>query len=231
MKASRKILLNLSILFTVVLVLTYCAPTPKIIRLKNIGEDYTLDDTQGKGVLIVSLTRSGWKGCSILLDLRGVDNDYKAEVSIIEKKSLFERKKVETDWKCPMFGKIPEDKPCGRLAIIELPQGEYEFFSWHGFETRMVPNSAGGFTRMQSSVFVWPPPEFSERFKVIAGKAAYLGNLHISLRKKLKMGRIHPYRDIRYKLKIADMSERDLPLFYQKNPMMTADKVVVNILQ
>ena len=229
MKVSRKMWLSLSILFTVVLFLTYCAPTPKIMRLENIGKDYSLDDTKGKGVLIVSLTRSGWKGCSMFLDLRGVDNDYKAEVSIKEKKSLFERKKV-MDWKCPRFGKIPEDKPCGRVAIIELPQGEYEFFSWHGLETIMVPSSGGGFTPMQSSV-LWPPPEFSKRFKVTVGKAVYLGNLHISLRKKWRMGRFAPYRDLRYKLKIADTSDRDLPLVYQKNPMITADKVVVNILQ
>lgn len=231
MKVSRKMWLSLSILFTVVLVLAYCAPTPKITRLKNIGEDYSLDDTKGRGVLIVSLTHSGTRVSSMFVDLRGVDNDFKGEVSsIIEKRLFFERKKV-MDWKCPMFGKTPEDKPCGRVAIIELPQGEYEFYSWHGYETKMVPSSGGGFTRMQSSVGVWPPPEFSKRFKVIAGKVVYLGNLHISTREKWRMGRFAPYKDFRYTVKVADMRERDLPLAYQKNPKITADKVVVSILQ
>jgi hypothetical protein len=219
--------LNLSLLFTVVLILTYCAPG--IIRLKNIGEDYALDDTKGNGIVIVSLTHSGSPLTSMFVDLRGVDNDYKAEVSIIEQQLFFVRKKT-MDWKCPMFGKTPEDKPCGRLGIIELPQGEYEFYSWRGYKTETVGTHPHVTTTLVK-IAVWPPPEFSKRFRVIAGKALYLGNLHISVRKKWVMGRIHPYREIRYKLKIADMSERDLPLFYQKNPMITEDKVVVNILQ
>ncbi len=104
----------------------------------------------------------------------------------------------------PMFRKIPADKPYGRVVIIELPEGEYEFYSWWG-------SNGKGIMR--------PKEEFSLRFKVIAGKAVYLGNLHFW------------FQGHQWKMKVTDMRERDLPLLYQKNPSITPDLVVHDILQ
>lgn len=108
--------IGLSILLSVFLV--GCA-------VRNVPKDYSLGDKKAKGVVVVSLTRSGANGSAMYVDLRGVDNEYKDAVPI---NSLF----VSSDWRCPMCGEIPEDRPCGRLAIIELPEGSYEFYSWHG---------------------------------------------------------------------------------------------------
>ena len=104
---------------------------------------------------------------------------------------------------------------CGRLAIIELPQGEYGFYSWHGSISNLPVGSG-----------------LSKRFKVIAGKAVYLGNLHIPFRHEWTTGKtLLPDRDLTCNVKIADMRERDLPLVYQKNPKITADKVIIKVLQ
>jgi hypothetical protein len=184
MKASKKMRFGLSILLSVVLI--RCAG--------NVGKAYSLDETEGKGVAVVSLTRSGFSGSSMFVLLRGVDNDYRQKVPVTD---LFASRDFG---KARLFGDIPEDKPSGRLAIIELPEGEYEFYSFSGSHMYAIR-------------------QFSKRFRVIAGQAIYLGNMHFSLERGS------------YNIKITDMCDRDLPLLYQKNPNITADKVSVDLLQ
>jgi len=189
MKALKIIRLNLAIIMLSVFLIG-CG-------VRNVPKDYSLDDAGRKGVIVVSLTRSGMQVISeMYVKARGMDNDYKFVVAISSLITL-------SDFaKCAIS--IPEDKPCGRLAIIELPEGEYEFYSWKG---------SGGNRRM------WSKEEFSLRFKVIAGKAVYLGNLNFW------------FLQTQWKMKVTDMRERDLPLLYQKNPSITPDLVVHDILQ
>jgi len=191
MKAPKKIKLCLSTLLGVFLI--GC-------MVKNVAKDYSLDDTKGKGVAVVSLTRSGVADITgMSVNLRGVDKFYRALVPVTAYGASSDY------WECPWFAGIPEDEPCGHLAIIELPQGEYEFYSWQAGGCMGPTRSLAG---------------FSARFKVIVGKSVYLGNIHF------------PFPSgFRYTMRITDMRERDLPLLYQKNPNITADKVVVNLLQ
>jgi hypothetical protein len=202
--------LGLSILLSVFLV--GCAA-------RNVPKDYSLDDKKAKGVVVVSLTRSGSNGSVMYVHLRSVDNEYKDEVPIND---LF----VSSDWKCPMSGEIPEDRPCGRLAIIELPEGSYEFYSWHGYFRDYFWLDS----RTHTYTVVEDRRGFIERFEVIAGKAVYLGNLNLSIHIE-RAYFLGPVIDAPYNLKITDMCDRDLPLLYQKNPNITADKVVVDLLQ
>jgi hypothetical protein len=156
--------MNIFITFTVylfmlfILLLNGCAA-------RNIAREYSFDEAKGTGIMLASVTQAGLPSTfNMFADLRGVDNDYKSAVAVTD---LF----ASSDWRCPPFGTSTEDKPCGRLAVVELPQGEYEFYSWHGAAT----------TGPTSSRSVRSQQEFSKRFKVTAGKVVYIGNIHFSV--------------------------------------------------
>jgi len=104
---------------------------------------------------------------------------------------------------------VSETEPCGRLAVIELRAGEYEFYSWHG-ESGGAP---GGFTMSARA-----RQDFSKRFTVRAGRAVYLGNIHFAV------------RGGSFRMSVADRQDWDLPLLRSKHPNIANDKVVVAIL-
>ena len=149
----------------------------------------------------------------MFVNLRGVDNKYQNPVPVFD---AF----ASMDWRCPFLGTATEDAPCGRLAIIELQQGEYEFYSWGG----QAGAGAGPVTYNVGST-----NDFSKRFRVLAGKAVYLGNVHFAISFDAPTFTILSVR-YPYRIKVSDMRQRDLPLFYQKNPSITSESVVVNIL-
>lgn len=183
---------------------------------RNIAREYSLDESKGTGIMLVSLTQAGLpSSLNMFADLRGVDNDYKSAVAVTD---IF----FSADWRCPPFGISTEDKPCGRLAVVELPQGEYEFYSWHG-------GSGGGPGTVSTSVQA--RQEFSKRFKITAGKVVYIGNIHFSIILYTKGLLGIPVRSPSYDMKINDMRERDLPLFYSKYPKITSDKILIDIIQ
>lgn len=178
-------------------------------RTVNIASDYAIDPGKNSGVVVVSLTRSGLpSGLNMFVNYRGVDVDHRSAVPISD---LF----ASADWRCPFFGTSTEAEPCGRLAVIELQPGEYEFYSWEG-------GSSSGPGGMTMNVRSGP---FSKRFRVLPGKAVYLGNLHFAVQ-----GPVVPFGGSRYMMKISDLRERDLGLFYAKHPNITPDRVVVSIL-
>lgn len=171
----------------------------------NIGKEYSLDEAKGKGigVMLASMTQAGLQSrFNMFVDLRGVDNKYNNKIPVTD---AF----VTSDWACPFLGTGTEEQPCGRLAVIELPQGEYEFYSWHG----------GASTGATSSVTVKSRQEFSKRFKVTAGKVVYVGNVHFSVSGGW------------YAMKIIDKRDRDLPLFSRKYPKITSDNIQIDIIQ
>jgi len=132
----------------------------------NIATDYSLDERKGSGVAVVSLTRSGLPSSfNMWVNIRGIDNNYKNSVPVAD---IF----ASSDWRCPFLGTATEDTPCGRLAIIELQQGEYEFYSWEG----ATGGGPGAITFRVGST-----TDFSKRFRVAAGKAVYLGNVNFSV--------------------------------------------------
>lgn len=182
----------------------------------NVSKEYALEEAKGSGLMVVSLTRSGISGFSMFADVRSVDNKYKNSVPITDLLA-------SSDWGCPLFGKIPEDPPCGRLAIVEMPEGEYEFYSWHGSS-----GGAPGTVR----ITVQAKQEFSKRFKITAGKAVYIGNIHFLLEAEYTKGPLGiPVPIYLFNIKTKDMRERDLVLLYSKNPKITSENVLSHVLQ
>jgi hypothetical protein len=168
----------------------------------NITKDYSLDKSKGTGILLASMTQAGLPSSfNMFVHLRGVDNKYSNEVPVTD---VF----VSVDWPCPFLGTSTEAAPCGRLAVIELPQGEYEFYSWSG-------SSNNG----KTSTTVSARKEFSQRFKVAAGKVTYVGNMHFSVARGS------------YALNALDKRDRDLPLFHSKYLRITPKDIQINIIK
>ena len=198
------IIKNFTLLIFMVVFLDGCAVT-------NIQEDYLLDENKGTGLLIISLTRSGISESSMFADIRGVDNKYDDSIPVTD---LF----ASSDWGCPLFGDIPENQTCGRLAIVELPKGEYEFYAWHG-------NSG--------STSVWSVKKFSKRFIITPGKAVYAGNINFLLKKEYTGETMFGIKvpTPTFYVTTSDTRERDLSLFYKKNPKITSDDVQIHIIK
>jgi hypothetical protein len=170
----------------------------------NIARDYGPDPKDPDGVAVVSLTRSGIGAqFNLFVSVRGVDRRYDTRIAVTELLT-------PNDWSCPVLGTIPEDPPCGRLAVVQLPPGMYEFYSWSG-STGSASISAGR--------------PFSKRFTVVAGTVIYLGNVHLAIGSggfSVQGG---------YQVRTADLRERDLTLLHSKYPKIAPATVLVRILE
>jgi len=178
----------------------------------NIKSDYSLDENNETGLLVVSLVRSGEGNFSMFADIKGINNKYNDSIPITD---LF----ASSDWGCPMFGEIPKDNPCGRLAVIEMRKGEYEFYAWHG-------SQGSNFTIRSTK-------KFSKRFKIYSGKATYIGSIHFIIGRK-ETGQYllgMPVKKPVFNIEISNMQERDLSLFYKKHNNISREKVQVKIIE
>jgi hypothetical protein len=175
---------------------------------------YPPGEGKGLGFAVVSLSRTGLPSrFNMLVNLRGLDNDYKQSFPVTD---LF----APAEWGCSLLRTALDHSPCGLVAVIELQQGEYEFYSWEG----KIGGGAGEITLHLRST-----AEFSKRFRITAGQTVYLGNIHFAVSRPgietLAFGGNEPYR-----MTVTDLRQRDLPVLYQKNPKLTSDSVLVNIL-
>ena len=204
MKPFNRIKLSMAILLSVLLL--QCGA-------KNVGKDYSLDDSQAKGLVVVSLTKSGALGYNLDAHFRDVNNQRRFHLAVAPSFGL--------DWKGPTVDEarkyrlIPEDNPRGRLAVVELPEGEYVFYKWKG--------------KLGSTAF-WTKKDFDKRFQVIAGKAVYIGNIHAHFERTdtsvLSIFKF-PYE---LRTEITDECDRDLKVIHQKCPKITPDQVVVEVI-
>ena len=174
--------------------------------MKNIKKNYSLDEEKGTGIVVVSLTNSGFPpSADVALRLRDATNRdrYDADVQMNDPSQ-------SSELGCSFFELNPTKKQnCGRrLAIIELPQGEYEFYSWQA-------TTSAFFSRRAIS----PEDEFYKQFRVTAGKVVYLGNLWLF------------YGGGQYRIQVIDMRQRDIQLLYRNYPNIYPDNIIINILQ
>ena len=126
----------------------------------HVARDYAPTPGDPDGVVVVSLTRSGiGSQFNLAVGLRALDRRYQRNVTVTDLLT-------PNDWSCPALGTIPEDPPCGRLAVLRLVPGAYEFFEWSG--------STGSAT-------ISSRQHFSKTFTVVAATVTYLGNLHLAI--------------------------------------------------
>jgi hypothetical protein len=90
-----------------------------------------------------------------------------------------------------------------RMIAVTLPEGEYEFFRWRAHEF---------------GSYLQPTVDFSVRFKSIAGKAVYIGNLLVPM-----VGR-------RFSLLVRDQRESEIPRFRKHYPKITDTQIETRLM-
>ena len=94
------------------------------------------------------------------------------------------------DWRSPTRG---------RLVVLELPAGSYEIYQW------IAPLSA----KSDSS--------FSIPFRVLRGKATYLGNVHVNIGQGT------------YEFRVENTAQRDLDVLFRRYPHLRKDDIEIAI--
>lgn len=107
----------------------------------NIPAEYGLNPASGKGLAVFSLTANDQPG-NFTISYRSAGGETKGTVNL-------QTLRDPLDWRDPR----------GRLVVIELPAGSYEFYDWAGLRGRSTE-------------------QFSIPFSIEPGKATYLGNVH-----------------------------------------------------
>jgi hypothetical protein len=177
---------------TLVLLLSGC--------IRSVSPDFELKPDSSRGVIVVSLTASGRIPGELLFYVRPQGDTASLQGRSIQ---VFGPTKGIVDWPILKSGN-PPDQPPGRLAILELAPGQYEFYRWSGI--------VGGFVQQN----VKP---FSYRFEVRPGEVVYLGTLHLN----------RP-NDQKYTVTTGDRRDRDFPLLEKKLPNVPPEKIATRLL-
>jgi hypothetical protein len=158
------------------IILTACATS-------NVASGYSMDAKSSKGILVLSLTAND-EIDNFFLRYRNIQTSTQGAFSLHDFKN-------PADWVSPH----------GRLVVIELDEGPYEFYTWDS------PHPAR----------VSALREFAIPFRVHPGKVTYLGNFHIDLSLAQR----------KYKFLQNDMQQRDIALLNKKYPKLILDPSVM----
>jgi hypothetical protein len=106
---------------------------------------------------------------------------------------------------------IGEGDPLGKMVLMELPPGEYEFDAYTGTESSF------------DSRRYFSPRGFEYKFDVVATMVNYLGDLNFSLTRHSTPPRIgnlefNAARGVGLNFQVLDGQERDAPLFDTRFP-------------
>lgn len=102
---------------------------------------------------------------------------------------------------------VNDGRAVGRLAVLRLPPGDYEFHAW-----ALKEKTPGGETEYG------PARDFSYRFHVESGKVAYLGRLNLQLSERATQ-----------KLTVEDWQKDDLVLLEKKHPELARLALVPSV--
>ena len=183
-----------TIVYTIcVLALTGCATS----NISNIPGDHKGNNEQG--IAILSLTASGECGYAYFLDVRSSNGEIEHTIAM---QDAFE----ERDWKRNDWNdcSINEENFIGKLAVIELPPGEYEIHKltgvsrYHTFDTSDI---------------------FALKFKVTKNSIKYIGNAHFYVMKKT------------YFFKTQNKQDRDINLFHKKYPRLKDKDISLDLIE
>lgn len=203
------------------LVLAGCATAP------DLPQNYALDGMRAEGVAIVSLTLTGMpleKTSGVEYRIRELaprpegavatklhpaspqqharslwDNEgYRPMTRQIAVKGLGTAEPLDI---------LSDGKPVGRLAVLRLPPGNYEF---HGWKVK-VPDTHG--EREYA-----PAQAYSYRFSIKPGVATYIGRLHLDLDDQRSQ-----------RLTLEDQRREDLATLGNKHPGLSVAPVDIAV--
>ncbi len=148
----------------------------------NVGPDYMMAAGSDKGLLVMSLTYSGECGFSHFVRMRAKGKRTTMLIPFEDHSSWTYDKR-----ECP----LPKERFAGRLAVLELPVGEYEIDGYYSLTVRdkYYPDET--------------PPLI---VNIQAGKASYLGNIHLHV------------GDTIYTRVTSEKSDRDMDLLLKQYP-------------
>lgn len=201
--------------------ITGCAATA------DLPAAYRLQDKQGEGLAIVSLTLSGKsldKFSSLEYKVRELVPRAEDEVTArpyysstlqharavgkeTQPRAIRQVALVKGPNSAEALDVIETGKAIGRLAALRLPPGDYEFHAW----TAREPNPYGG-TEYS------PRQAFSYRFSIRPGVASYVGRLNLHLTERETQ-----------RLAIADRRDEDLALFRKKYPAVDISRIAFEV--
>lgn len=162
---------------------------------KNIDRDYALDDASGKGVVIGSITYSGfYAGYGVYY--RKIGGGPEGHFQFGQAMIMFPPLEKD-DIRAPGLR--------GDVFAAELPAGDYEIYRWQ---------VDSGY------VHVRPRNPFTVQYHIEPGKSVYLGNFHFQRRAKMLGGTVTGAM-----LTYKDEAERDLKIFAAKYPKLGAFEI------
>jgi hypothetical protein len=171
--------------------------------LHDVGHDYVLKPGEPKGLAVAAFTFSGSSLGSLTWTVHQVVGP-KAPPTGEQQIVVFSSRSEGVDWPPPIGAPVPDTRLAGRLAVIELAPGNYEFTRWNG--------SSGAYGLSSTK-------PLAIRFKVEAGKATYIGDVHLF------------WENPKYGVKVFDRSQRDLDLLRKKVPSLTEDQIVTQLAE
>ncbi len=158
----------------------------------NVTREYVLDKDKDVGILVMSINHN-----TDTITLR-YGNKSNSETGAIMTSTIYDA----MDFR----------QPKGRLVVIELPSGGYEFYQWETYFKNIRYTSA----------------YISAPFFIEKGKVTYIGNLHIYAE---LVNPVSTYIGVKSELVFTDKSERDIPLLKKKYPKLDIDNLSKKISQ
>lgn len=157
------------------------------IGTANVAPGYTPGPN---GLLLVSLSASGYLPGTLWMQVVPASDVARVAASIPVNDAAY-----GIDW--PAGDPAVANGGLGRLAAIELSPGEYELRRW----VINVGNSEAYTSRRP----------LGYRFRIEAGKATYLGGVHLDIQRSAA-------RSLPAQVRLEDRRERDLALLRQRYP-------------
>ena len=170
--------------------------------LQNVNENFCFSKKYATGLVIVSFTNPHTTEIFVNLALRRVGN----------------------------FEGISIYIPSKRFLVLELNEGWYEFYQWHGDLTSKLSSDLG----FDSNVPFQSTP-FSSKFNVVDGRAIYLGEFELVFShertyvgRKGEEGSYSSLKGLNLGLKIRDKKGDDLQEFLRIYKCIPEEKINIH---
>jgi len=167
--------------------------------MHGVRSDYALNKNSGKGLLIASLTYHGsYSGYRMYY--RKQSSKKRKHLLIGSGISLIPPGLMEWDISKPGLR--------GNVLSVELPSGEYEFYSWA---------VSSGYAN------IGPSEAFSLKFTIKPGEANYVGNFQFD--RISGMGAMVTGVDVSYN----DETDRDLKVIKEKHSLLNIERITRSV--